>query len=327
VRILLDARMHRTYPRPADSLGRLPGIEVRRLDMARIAGGVQHAKFMRVDGREVFVGSQNLDWRALKHIHELGVRVRDERVAEVFGRVFELDWAAADSSGGDPLPALRAGLGAPAGPPAPIAVALGRGDTARVWPLASPRGFLPDSTRWDLPAIVRLLDSARSEAALQLLQYSPESRGERDATLDDALRRAAARGVRVRLLISDWVVGGRGFTALRSLAGVPGIEVRISSLPEWSGGYIPFARVDHSKYLVVDSERLWIGTSNWEPGYFTGSRNLGLVLAHPGLAASARRVFESGWGAPGALTLEAAEARGPRPHGEETPPGRRRYGG
>src|SRR5439155_26468648 len=75
VRLLLDAGMHRTYPLPADSLGRLDHIAVRTVDYHRLAGGVQHAKFMIADSRVAYVGSQNLDWRALKHIHELGVRV------------------------------------------------------------------------------------------------------------------------------------------------------------------------------------------------------------------------------------------------------------
>ena len=63
VRLLLDASMHRTYPHPADSLGQLRGVSARFVDYHRLADGVQHAKFMIVDGREVWLGSQNLDWR------------------------------------------------------------------------------------------------------------------------------------------------------------------------------------------------------------------------------------------------------------------------
>ena len=86
--------MHRTYPQPADSLGKLANFSVRTIDYHRIAGGVQHAKFMVVDDREAWLGSQNLDWRSLSHIHELGARVRLEAVAKTFADVFETDWAA-----------------------------------------------------------------------------------------------------------------------------------------------------------------------------------------------------------------------------------------
>lgn len=329
VRLLLDARMHRTYPRPADSLGRVPGIEVRVVDMARIAGGVQHGKVMIADGRAVFVGSQNLDWRALRHIHELGALARDARLARAFADVFELDWAAADTSGRpagrDTLAALRDGLGGTDRGPWPAALPLAPGDTARVTPVFSPRGFLPDSTLWDLPRLVALLDGARDEIVLQLLQYG-HGRAER-LVLDDALRRAAARGVRVRLVISDWVAGGRAVATLRALDSLATVEVRLSTLPEWTGGYIPFARVEHCKYLVVDGRRLWIGTSNWEPGYFTSSRNMGLVIESSTLAAAARRVFETSWGAPSAAPIRHDAEYPPKVRGEEPPPGSVRYGG
>jgi phosphatidylserine/phosphatidylglycerophosphate/cardiolipin synthase-like enzyme len=81
IRLILDAGMHKTYPQPADSLGKLANFSVRTIDYHRIAGGVQHSKFMVVDDKEAWLGSQNLDWRALTHIHELGARVRLEPVA------------------------------------------------------------------------------------------------------------------------------------------------------------------------------------------------------------------------------------------------------
>jgi len=50
-----------------------------------------HAKFFIADGAEVFVGSQNFDWRAISHIHELGAKVSDAKIAKAFGRVFDYD--------------------------------------------------------------------------------------------------------------------------------------------------------------------------------------------------------------------------------------------
>src|SRR5262252_5179435 len=38
VRLLLDSRMHRTYPLPADSLARIPNVSVRVVDYQRLAG-------------------------------------------------------------------------------------------------------------------------------------------------------------------------------------------------------------------------------------------------------------------------------------------------
>ena len=81
VRLLLDAGFLKTYPQPAESLSHLPYVEMRPIDYKRLTGGVQHAKFMIVDGYDAWIGSQNLDWRSLTQIHELGMRVRHEAIA------------------------------------------------------------------------------------------------------------------------------------------------------------------------------------------------------------------------------------------------------
>ena len=60
--------------------------------------------------------------------------------------------------------------------------------------------------------------------------------------------------------------------AVQKLVQVPGVKVRFIDVPPWSGGFVPFARVAHAKYMVVDGARAWVGTSNWEGDYFTQSR-------------------------------------------------------
>jgi len=189
VRLILDANMHKTYPLPGDSLGKLANIQVRILDMKPHGGGVQHAKFFIVDDEQIYLGSQNMDWRSLKHIHELGVRIRNADVVSVFRPVFDLDWATA---GGEPAPTVVATHALP------IPLPTWEGETVRVMPSYSPHGFIPDSTLWDEPAIVRLLDSAKHDVMVQVLTYGIGDRNGRDSTLDQALRRAAGRGVRVR---------------------------------------------------------------------------------------------------------------------------------
>jgi phosphatidylserine/phosphatidylglycerophosphate/cardiolipin synthase-like enzyme len=327
VRLLLDANMHRTYPRVADSLARVPGWEVRLVDYHRIAGGVQHSKFFVVDGRTVFVGSQNFDWRALKHIHELGVAVDDARLAADFGRVFALDWDMATPIGQAPdtTRVARAAQAPHARGSLPYRIVQAPGDTVALWPSWSPRSFIPDTALWDRDAIVRTLDRARHEIVLQVLTYSIGDRRLQEPALDQALRRAAARGVRVRMVVSDWETGSSGLAALQSLARTPGIEVKLSTVPEWSGGYIPFARVEHCKYLVADTLWTWVGTSNWSPDYFHGTRNLAVTMRNRPLARQARDVFETSWRAAAPLAPDSTYA--PKPHGEDAPAGRVKYGG
>lgn len=324
VRLLLDRHMHATYPQPADSLGRVPGIETRSIDFGALAGGVQHSKFMLVDDETVLLGSANFDWRSLEHVHELGVRIRSTRVAHAFAPVFDADWALAlDPAAPDARAALSGSVRIPG---LPCALLEARGDTVRVWPSYSPLGLIPDSTRWERDAIVRMLDAARSEIVVQSLTYASSDRRRYDDTLDRALRRAAGRGVRVRLVISDWEAGADAMRDLIALSAVPGIEIRLSVLPEWSGGYIPFARVEHCKYAVVDSSSAWIGSSNWEPAYFHASRNFAVTLENRGLALAARRVFEASWRAAAANRVSPSSHFTARIHGETPPPGHVKYG-
>ena len=208
----------------------------------------------------------------------------------------------------------------------PLPLIQGPGDTVRVWPSFCPRNHLPDPALWDEDQIARLLDGARREVMVQVLTYSLGRGLERDSTIDLALRHAAARGVRVRLLVSDWEADNPRIAELQKLTTVPNIEVRLSSVPDWSGGYIPFARVEHCKYMVVDSLWTWVGTSNWEPDYFHLSRNAALTLENRPIALQARGVFETGWKAAASRRLSEGTTVARRTHGDTPPAGRKAYG-
>ncbi|HZI08441.1 MAG TPA: phospholipase D-like domain-containing protein, partial [Archangium sp.] len=195
VRVLADEKFYKTYPETLERLAKRPGIEMRRVDLGKAMGGVLHAKYFVVDGREAFLGSQNFDWRALEHIQELGLRIRVPEVVRALADVFEQDWALA-AGGTAPAPAT-----AMTGPfPARYA-----GDTVRVTPALSPQGYLPDPATWDLPQLVRLIDGAKRSVRVQVLTYRARGRdGSTFPDLEEALKRAAARGVKVELLVADW---------------------------------------------------------------------------------------------------------------------------
>lgn len=276
VRFLADSKFVATYPHTLARLRRRPGIEVRTYDGSALAGGVLHAKYFLVDGREAFLGSQNFDWRALTHIQELGLRVRDRGVVRALADVFATDWALA----GGALRSFRAS------PPAG-----GYRLRPGVAPVFSPRGWLPAERMWDLPRVVELIDSARRTVRVQLLTYRPDV-----PELDAAMRRAATRGVKVQVLVSDWTRRPATIHGIVALHQVEGIDVAFLVIPPWSGGFIPFARVAHAKYVVIDGERFWLGTSNWERDYFYESRNVGVVIEDAALAAQLDAFFAGNWG-------------------------------
>lgn len=314
VRLIVDSRMYRTYPAAVESLARRPGITRRIIDFGAIAGGIQHAKFFIADGRSVFLGSQNFDWRALSHIHELGLRIDDARVAGAFRRVFELDWALAGSEKTPPA----GNHGAPGDLAVPFRIPVAPGDTVTLTPTWSPGTLVPDTSLRDEPSILKLIDGAEHELMLQFLSYSPLGRDNVPyRVIDDALRRAASRGVKVCMIVADWEKATRAEEYLKALSTVPNIELRYSVIPQWSGGYISYARVEHCKYIVADGSRFWLGTSNCERSYFHTSRNVGVVAEHHPLAERLRSVFLKSWGSPYAERITGTATFRPREHGGE----------
>jgi phosphatidylserine/phosphatidylglycerophosphate/cardiolipin synthase-like enzyme len=289
VRFLSEERFYSVYPETLERLGRTDGVRVSRYDTSLSTGGVLHAKYFIVDGRDAFVGSQNFDWRALTHIQELGLRVRVASVVAMLQYTFELDWS---MTGGEAAP------DAPPNADFPERVPSVQG-TARVSPLFSPSGRLPDERLWDLPRILDLIRSAQRSVRIQLLSYRSVGRdGTYFPDLETALRSAAARGVQVQLLLSHWSKRAGTIEGLQSLQSVPNIDVKLATIPEWSGGFIPYARVIHAKYMVVDGESAWLGTSNWERDYFYASRNVGLSVTGGRVPDQLQRFFMKTWSSP-----------------------------
>ena len=294
VRFLASEAFYATYPETLDRLARQVGVEVRRYDLARATGGgVLHAKYFVVDGREVFLGSQNFDWRSLEHVQELGVRVRSRDFARALSAEFEVDWRVA--GGAAPAEARAAAPGARAGGAVWPREALFGDRSVRIEPAFSPRDLVLDRARWDLPKIVRAIEGAQRSVRVQLLTYRPTTREGHWDELESALRRAAARGVRVHLLVADWSRRAGTIEALQSLEPLPNVEVRMATIPRWSGGFVPFARVVHAKDLVVDERIAWIGTGNWERDSFYESRNVGLLVDGEPVAGRLARFFDETW--------------------------------
>ena len=291
VRLVADAKFQKTYPETLARLDAHPTIEVRLLDLEPVTKGVLHAKYFVVDGRVAYVGSQNFDWRSLTHVQELGFTVDAPAVVGVYTRIFALDWAIA---GGTPVPEALAAL-----PPAIAAVdvPVRFGDTTvQVTPVASPTGLLGDESVWDLPRLLGAIEGAKQKIRIQALSYEVtgydkvEWRG-----LDDALRAAAGRGVKVELLVADWSKSGSKLASVQSLATVPNVTVKFAAIPEASTGFVPFARVVHSKYATVDGAWAWIGTSNLSRDYFYGSRNVGIIVSGNALATRLDAYFDALW--------------------------------
>jgi len=108
--------------------------------------------------------------------------------------------------------------------------------------------------------------------------------------IDDRLRKAAIdRRVKVKLLMALWPSTRKNYLHfLKSLEDLnqayPWVDIKIKmfevpSTPDQSK--IPFARVNHNKYMVTDKSA-YIGTSNWSGDYFVDTAGIGFIVTPRG---------------------------------------------
>ena len=213
--------MERASQECFELLKAIPNLEPRVIELAKIkSDGIQHAKYFVIDGRTAYFGTQNFDWRSLKHIHELGLRIADAKLVAQIAAVFAQDWKAqALAAQGKPVAELNK-----------LPPAASFRDTAYL--VASPFAFNPPGVGDSQSELVRLIASADQSLEIQMLDYGPITRSPHRyyPPIDNALRGAALRGVKVKLLVSHWNTSHPQSTTLRARAD-PGTSVKIAGRP------------------------------------------------------------------------------------------------
>ena len=315
IRIIVENSMMEETSKALPILQNDPNIEVRIITFRDIAGGIQHAKFFVADSIQVYVGSQNFDWRSLSQIHEIGARIKSERAAHDFGEIFADDWALA---GGAKSSDVFASNTDKSKSYKPVTTknpekAIVRGKSVQYHLAFSPKGFIPDGFDTELDEMLRLINNAKKSIHGQVMTYSLRIRGKdaRWEELDKAFRAAGKRGVKVELIFADWAMGGRGDDDIKSLAQAENVSVKISVIPQNSRGFIPYSRVDHSKYLVVDGKKAMVSTSNWGQDYFMSTRGAALIVEGADGATPLEHVFQRSWTGPYVSPVEINKTYAP----------------
>ncbi len=287
-----------------ERLRAIPNLTFRVMPYGQVSGGIIHAKYMIVDARQAFVGSQNFDWRSLEHIHETGLRISDATVVGQVQAIFDQDWQAQQALAEHrPVPLPATGQ-------APVRTGN--------YLVASPQRYNPPGVGDSQLELPRLLAEAKKEVRVQLLDYAPLSYGPDNtrpyyAVIDNAVRSAAARGVSIKLMVSNWNTDKLELPYLKSLAVLPNVQIKIVTLPEAKQGFIPYARVIHSKTMEIDGQLAWVGTSNWLGGYLDNSRNLEVVMRSETMAKRVGDLHRQLWDGPYARALNVTDEY-PAPH-------------
>ncbi len=297
VRIIVDSSFYSNNDKSVDKLEAVENIQIKKIPLGNIAGGVMHAKYFIADKENLFIGSQNMDWRALIHIHEIGVRVKNSDLAKTFGDVFETDWLLCDGN--------REGLSAQQGKyninsSNPVTLSSEKYGKIVLFPAFSPPSLNMIGLSSEETELLKMISIAQDSLHIQMYSYSPKAKNENNYydKIDLAIREAASRNVKIKIIFSDWAIRDPATDFIKDLSKVDNIQIKFSSIPEYSGGFIPYSRVEHCKYFTVDNTISWISTSNWEWGYFYNCRNATLIIENKKVNSDLSEVFFRDWNGP-----------------------------
>lgn len=298
VRIIIDEGFYKSSEKSADELNNIQNITIRKIPFKQIAGGVMHAKYFVADDYDLFLGSQNMDWRALKHIHEMGIRVKNKNIAKTFLNIFNIDWNLCENPEMKDFENFKNKYNTKfVKSRNPVSINTKEFGKIRLYPAFSPPDITPKKFNREEKELIKIINKAKDKLYIQMYSYSlkGKEKGSTFDNIDNALRRAAKRGVQVKIIFSNWAIRSGATESIKELSTVPNIEIKFSSIPEYSGGFIPYSRVEHCKYFIADNNISWISTANWEWGYFNDSRNATMIIKNKKVNSELEEVFKRDW--------------------------------
>ncbi len=272
VRVLIDG-VGANYSRPPIAgLLRSHGIPVARflppaLPWPRSYFNLRnHRKIMVVDGHVGFCGGLNIRDRCMlslesnERILDLHFRIRGPAVSQMM-KALAFDWTFTTKEQlAGPLwfPVIR-----------PAGSVLARG--------------IPDGPDEDYEALVVTLLGALSQATTSVRILTPYFLP--DASLIDALRVAALRGVKVEILLP--ARGNLRFVEWAATA-------QLAQIIRWGCSvYLSPPPFDHSKLFLIDDSWCLIGSTNWDPRSLHLNFEYAVECYSAQLAAQLTRVWES----------------------------------
>lgn len=237
------------------------------------------------------------DWRSLSQVKELGIAMSNcPTYAQDVGKIFEEYWMAAATQ---TLPFWPVSVQTNFNMLTPMYVGMA---TSPVYVSSGPQQFAPTGRVNDLDAILSIINNAKKTLNFAIMDYIPASLYYKNnfywPVIDDALRSAAFRGVKLQLLFSVWNhTKSSELPYWRSLNELSNVQVKTYRLPD--SPYTPpapFSRVSHSKYIVTENQA-YISTSNCAQDYYisTGGVSVNLVDSSSSAFRAITSVFDDDW--------------------------------
>ncbi|GAB6032932.1 hypothetical protein CHUAL_012126 [Chamberlinius hualienensis] len=265
--------------------------EVRSLNFQSLLGaGILHTKFWVVDGQHLYIGSANMDWRSLTQVKEVGIIVYNcSCLAEDLEKIFDIYWMLGVTGATIP-PEWPQELETDFNSSHPAVLPL-NGTTSQVFFGSSPPPLCTNDRTNDLNAVLHVMDKAEQYIHVAVMDYFPTTLYTRDIIfwpeIDNKIRQMAIeKGIGIKILASHWNHTKSSMPYyLNSLAVLNNsydrvkIQVKLFIVPSYTKeqAEIPYARVNHNKYMVTDNAA-YIGTSNWSGDYFMNTGGASIVV-------------------------------------------------
>jgi putative cardiolipin synthase len=289
-----------------------------------------HNKAMIVDGRIAIAGGRNLadeyfGLHTKANFRDLELLLRGPVIGDIaraFDRYWNSPWSfpAEDILGGEATRFVAGSAGDIHRESSPEAL-------AAIWAArfgdASPGNvtLVVDEPPWKSPALASeapvqvaqfltdLLDSAEEEIVILSAYLIPTEQ------LEDAVRRAADRGVRVRILTNSLASNNHlvAHSAYRRHIetllghGVELYEVRVDAKDRPIYMILPWEEKQlalHAKGLLVDRDRVFIGSANLDPRSLRINTEMGFLIQSEALNARLRDAFRPDFASGNAWSLE-----------------------
>lgn len=314
-------------------------------------GGIMHQKVWVFDGRSAYIGSANMDWRALAQVKELGVIIENNPAVAQSVVAHLANWrqfatmavtavSITDPSSGEEhavpawsslVPADRR-LPNPFPPIAPL-------DEPII--TTSPPELCENGRYADGDTLLQTINAAQERISLEVMNFAPTARSRpsedgrpqaplwQPAIMNALLRAVIQRGVHVRLLISQWEYSSPAaaayLQAMQAMADaslldetVPHgkLEIRRFRLSGWdrttgSKRLYPDYSRVNHAKFIVTEQRVNIGTSNFTWDYFTQTGGCSFNSGDGALVTQLQAIFERDWQSKYAHQIECVSGHSP----------------
>eukprot|EP00019_Armaparvus_languidus_P002067 CAMPEP_0168598748 /NCGR_PEP_ID=MMETSP0420-20121227/11611_1 /TAXON_ID=498008 /ORGANISM="Pessonella sp." /LENGTH=411 /DNA_ID=CAMNT_0008636183 /DNA_START=75 /DNA_END=1310 /DNA_ORIENTATION=+ len=298
---LVQQKPSKQFPDTDSETWENAGVQVRNIDWAKLTpqhDGILHTKMIIVDEHDFYLGSANMAWSALTEVKELGLVVEDcELLARDALKIHEMYWEAAHYSQLPPRWPTKFDTIYNATNPARVTIG---GESVQMFLSASPNAFDTPNRAHDGETIVYNINQAQQTIDVEVMDYMPFTQFSHPnfwwPNIDNALRRAAWRGVKVRLLFGLWEHSApEEIPYWQSLSVLENVEVRVFRVPALKGSPpIPFTRVNHAKFMITE-KIAYVGTSNWDGDYFNSTGGLGWTITASSVKRDMDNIFQRDW--------------------------------